>query len=338
MIEVQERERAPNPLLRRQRELRGWSQGQVAKELQARFPGIAVTARHVARWESGKRKPGPYYREKLCVLFQTTADKLGFIPQETSEELGLLKTEEEIQDTDREPPTSPSDTGPLQTSYELLAEYIQQQLLRILEAVTPGSAKLRVEDVIGENGLLIPPPWQVQQGIISNLDNLIKYLVEAAMTGQKVLLLGEAGQGKTTVLKHVFVTLANDFLRRNQPLAYLPLYIPLRDFSHLEGSPAEVLWTEIQDHFPLPFEDFAVLLKNDQILFLFDGFDELKGELTQSSINDWSSSKMFARPSILTCRKSFFDFYLSMSPLPGVLSPAHRAKAPRLGRDSSAIY
>jgi transcriptional regulator with XRE-family HTH domain len=84
MIEVQERERTPNPLLRRQRELRGWSQGQVALELQARFPGIAVTARHVARWESGKRRPGPYYREKLCVLFQTTADKLGFIPQDAS--------------------------------------------------------------------------------------------------------------------------------------------------------------------------------------------------------------------------------------------------------------
>jgi transcriptional regulator with XRE-family HTH domain len=84
MEEIYERERTPNLLLRRQRELRGWSQGQVAKELQALFPGIAVTARHVARWESGKRRPGPYYREKLCTLFQTTADKLGFIPQDVS--------------------------------------------------------------------------------------------------------------------------------------------------------------------------------------------------------------------------------------------------------------
>ena len=84
MEEVHERERTPNPLLKRQRELRGWSQGHVAKELQALFPGIAITAKHVARWESGKRRPGPYYREKLCVLFQTTADKLGFIPQDVS--------------------------------------------------------------------------------------------------------------------------------------------------------------------------------------------------------------------------------------------------------------
>src|SRR5579859_2542563 len=82
--EIQEQERTPNPLLRRQRELRRWSQGQVTKELQALFPGITVTAKDVGRWESGERWPSPYYREKLCVLFQTTADKLGFVPQDVS--------------------------------------------------------------------------------------------------------------------------------------------------------------------------------------------------------------------------------------------------------------
>jgi transcriptional regulator with XRE-family HTH domain len=108
MGEIHERERTPNLLLRRHRELRGWSQGHVAKELQALFPGIAVTARHVARWESGKRRPGPYYREKLCALFQTTADKLGFIPQhgpfEQNSEDGELSPKEEKQNSSLEDP------------------------------------------------------------------------------------------------------------------------------------------------------------------------------------------------------------------------------------------
>jgi hypothetical protein len=84
MGEIHERERTPNQQLRRQRDLRGWSRGKMALELQTHFPGIAVTDKDIGRWESGKRRPGPYYREKLCILFQTTADKLGFIPQNVS--------------------------------------------------------------------------------------------------------------------------------------------------------------------------------------------------------------------------------------------------------------
>ena len=140
MIEVQERERTPNPLLRRQRELRGWSQGQVALELQALFPGIAVTARHVTRWESGKRKPGPYYREKLCVLFQTTADKLGFIPQDVSfehngEESGTAQKGESSSLW-----TVPSRRNPFFTGRDQLLETIRE---RFVAPVTASLAQIQ---------------------------------------------------------------------------------------------------------------------------------------------------------------------------------------------------
>src|SRR2546421_11464208 len=79
-----EREKTPNPLLKRQRELRGWSQGRVAQELQALYPGIAVTGKEVGRWERGERRTSDYYREKLCALFQCGADKLGFVPLDAS--------------------------------------------------------------------------------------------------------------------------------------------------------------------------------------------------------------------------------------------------------------
>src|SRR5579885_3339864 len=73
----------PNPLLRQQRELRGWSRQRLALELQQRFPGVAVTDKDVARWERGKRKPGPYYQEKLCIIFEMTAEDLGFLRRKT---------------------------------------------------------------------------------------------------------------------------------------------------------------------------------------------------------------------------------------------------------------
>lgn len=72
-----------NELLRHQRQLRGWSLQHVADQLcklsetEDRIPG--VNADMVGKWERGEKKPSPFYREKLCVLYQTSADKLGLI-------------------------------------------------------------------------------------------------------------------------------------------------------------------------------------------------------------------------------------------------------------------
>ncbi len=75
----------PNALLRRQRELRGWSYGKVASELQRLFPDVAVTAHEIGRWERGGRAVSPYYQEKFCTLYALSADQLGFMkPQAQS--------------------------------------------------------------------------------------------------------------------------------------------------------------------------------------------------------------------------------------------------------------
>jgi len=65
----------PNRSLRYYRENRGWSQQKVA-EL------VDTSEDMVSRWERGVTKTSPYYREKLCTLFEKTAEELGFIEQE----------------------------------------------------------------------------------------------------------------------------------------------------------------------------------------------------------------------------------------------------------------
>src|SRR5579859_4742251 len=86
--DVAEDARVPNPKLRRARELRGWSRKTVALEMIKRWPDVAVTEKYVARWESGKRKPGSYYKEKLCAIFGLNAVDLGFLePEPTVREL-----------------------------------------------------------------------------------------------------------------------------------------------------------------------------------------------------------------------------------------------------------
>jgi transcriptional regulator with XRE-family HTH domain len=84
--DIQEEDRKPNYLLKRAREQRGWSQNQLALEIHAKYPGVAVTGKEVGRWERGTRIPGSYYRGKLCVVLGKSASELGFIPSEPSEE------------------------------------------------------------------------------------------------------------------------------------------------------------------------------------------------------------------------------------------------------------
>jgi len=65
----------PNRRLKRARESRGWSQAYVATE-------IGTDEKTVGRWERGEHTPSPYFRKKLCELFDKSAPELGFVEDE----------------------------------------------------------------------------------------------------------------------------------------------------------------------------------------------------------------------------------------------------------------
>jgi transcriptional regulator with XRE-family HTH domain len=67
----------PNRHLRGARELRGWTRDYVAG-------CIGSDSKSVARWERGATFPHPYYRQKLCELFERNAVELGFVTEENS--------------------------------------------------------------------------------------------------------------------------------------------------------------------------------------------------------------------------------------------------------------
>ena len=64
--------KVPNEKIRYQRELQGWSQQKLAELL-------GTNMDRVSRWECGESNPSPFYREKLCALFNKDAEELGFI-------------------------------------------------------------------------------------------------------------------------------------------------------------------------------------------------------------------------------------------------------------------
>ena len=65
---------APNLKLRRERELKGWSQAMLAEQ-------IGAQPKLVTRWETGAAFPSPYYRQQLCQLFEKNAEDLGLLRQ-----------------------------------------------------------------------------------------------------------------------------------------------------------------------------------------------------------------------------------------------------------------
>lgn len=74
--------------LRRARELRGWSQEELARQvstLAARMghQGVTLDVSTISRWERGLNTPGPFYRQLLCSLFDMNARELGLLPEDS---------------------------------------------------------------------------------------------------------------------------------------------------------------------------------------------------------------------------------------------------------------
>lgn len=78
-------EKKPNIYLRRERELKGWSQQRLAEE-------VGTNEQAVSRWENGSHKPNRHFQTRLCELFGKTALELGCIEGEriTTEESGSV--------------------------------------------------------------------------------------------------------------------------------------------------------------------------------------------------------------------------------------------------------
>ena len=71
-----------NRQLREKRQLRGWSQDDLVRELvglgiELGERQLGVSASLISRWEHGVTQPRPPYPKLLCRLFNATAEELG---------------------------------------------------------------------------------------------------------------------------------------------------------------------------------------------------------------------------------------------------------------------
>src|SRR5437867_2000608 len=95
----------PNQRLKHERQLRGWSQGRLAEQ-------IDVPDYYISRWERGEVLPSPFYQQKLCDLFGKTAEALGFLQPDHGTPLPeTLRVQEGLP-----VPSADAETGPVSPS------------------------------------------------------------------------------------------------------------------------------------------------------------------------------------------------------------------------------
>jgi transcriptional regulator with XRE-family HTH domain/tetratricopeptide (TPR) repeat protein len=111
----------PNQRLRHERELRGWSQARVARE-------IGTLERNVSRWERGVSSPYPHFREKLCALYGKSARELGFMEDENEQQADPTQQQTLVPSSLYDPliPPAPNEGRELVGRQELLARLLDQ--------------------------------------------------------------------------------------------------------------------------------------------------------------------------------------------------------------------
>ncbi len=122
-----------------------------------------------------------------------------------------------------------------------------------------------------------------------------------------MVILGDPGSGKTTHLKRLALwCLHGGTDRLGLPEGMLPVFLPLRDLEDLSrGLDAFIEEQLDQPHFGAP-EGFGKRLMNrGNLLFLFDGLDEVADLVRRGEAADWIESALGANTTcrfVVTCR------------------------------------
>lgn len=267
--------------LRQMRELRGWTQKDVADKL-----GLPDT-RTLRRWESGDAIPSLRYRAKLCDIFERSPIELGlsaayaFPPLETETDEAPLRQGASSEHVFPTAPSTPSFLLPLTTISTSPDHWNRQRLLEkvytiwikgILEQSLQGNAYLTLD--LREQPAAVANPWsgllEVSQPALPLTAPALQVYDDAC---GELLILGEPGAGKTTLL----LELARDLLLRAVENDYhpIPVIFNLSSWSMSRQPLAAWLVEELSSKYQVPQSVGHAWVVHDHILPLLDGLDEL---------------------------------------------------------------
>lgn len=142
-----------------------------------------------------------------------------------------------------------------------------------------------------------PMPQKLKEG----RHEMWEFLTAKQMRGRHLTLLGPPGGGKTTLLKHLTLTLANNDKEKSKlNLNKLPILLFLRDHANdIAKKPKYTLVDALQSRLEIwnvdiPSEWFNEALRNGDCLVMLDGLDEVADQALRKKVVHWVQAQMRA--------------------------------------------
>jgi len=205
---------------------------------------------------------------------------------------------------------------------EKIKSWLRSEKEKILNEQIPGSRDITTREIICDDKLFIPIPWsRIPQKEEKNKKDLVTQIIDTVLINKEnLVLLGNPGQGKTTILKKVFIKLIDKYI--SDKINEIPIYISFHDLPEIQKyNKNNTLFFQYflkSRYYELHFSDdnaklLSLLSSKKDIIYLLDGLDEITTELDQTVINKRLTDNIFNYFSILTCRTEFYDTFLSES-------------------------
>lgn len=197
----------------------------------------------------------------------------------------------------------------------LIQRLARSQSNTLLNKHTSTAFGMSLGDVFASD-YYIEPPYEVESGknYISVADNNLSDEIKGILqSDNSVLVYGEAGYGKTTIVAKCF----SEHIRETEenPSYTIPLFLSLRNkgndyhFDVVQYIEEELAGTNDTTlcHTQYPYLDLSQL----KIRFYCDGFDEIAETLSIKDLDRIRKSTIFSYPLVLACRQQFTMRYLN---------------------------
>ena len=197
-------------------------------------------------------------------------------------------------------------------SRKIIERLVFSQRQAVLNKHTSTAFGMTLGDIFNSE-YYIEPPFSVESGILdSPTATLNDNIYKAISSDKSILLYGEAGYGKTTILAKCFLEHVGLYLKDS---AYdIPIFLSLRnkgcdyhfDIEQFINEELATTSDTLLNHSPYPYFDIS----NIRTRFYCDGFDEMAEKLSMDDLERINQSSIFSRPLLLTCRQQFASRYL----------------------------
>jgi len=196
-------------------------------------------------------------------------------------------------------------------SRKLIERVAKSQFDALMNKHTSTAFGVSLGDVFDDK-YYIEPPFEIESGKLCVGKTLSESVYKSIDTDKSVLIYGEAGYGKTTILAKCFAEHLNACVSRR---AYdIPLFVSLKnkgsdyhfDVTQLINDELATTDKSLLKHSPYPYLDLSQI----RLRFYCDGFDEMAETLTVRDLERIRKSGVFSCPILLTCRHQFANRYL----------------------------